>query len=203
MSLVTVARYRTITGDDVTASALIADRIDEATDMLEEDLGRPLVHAERTERTLPHRDGRLYPRATPITAAAGYAIEGFSLLPSSLTAYDPTSRTTAVTITYSGGYVERTANPTADNRLPVCIERDLAWAAKALGATSAAELVAGLPPGAKSVSLGDMSVTFDQSADGAVPSRVGIRWSKRTLSYRFRRIGGIDHVIDGGWALWR
>lgn len=202
MSLVTVARYRSITGDDVTASALIEDRIDEAVDLLEEDLGRPLRHAQRTERVLPIRDGRLYPRATPITAAPGYVIEGFSLLPSALTAYDPTSRTTAITVTYEGGYVERTGNPAADNRLPVCIERDLAWAAKALGATSAAELVAGLPPGAKSVALGDMSVTFDRSADGAVPAQVGIRWSKRTMSYRYRRIGGVDHVIDGGWTRW-
>lgn len=195
MSLVTVARYRAITGDQVTASALVEDRLDEAVELLEEVLGRPLASAERTEQCWPTRDGRLWPRVTPITAAAGYDIDGNALLPSAFTSFDPTARTTTVTVTYTGGYVERTANPASVNRLPSCIERDLAWVAKALGATDAAGLVAGLPPGARSVSLGDLSITFADSADSADPSTMGIRWSKRTLAHRYTRVGGYDLTI--------
>lgn len=194
MSLVTVARYRAITGDDVTPSALVEGRLDEAAELLEEALGRPLAAVERTEKIVPTRDGRLWPRCTPIVAADGYDIDGHALLPSALTFYDPTLRTSQVTVTYTGGWVERTANPNADNRLPVCIERDLAWVAKALGATDASGLVAGLPPGAKSVALGDLSITFATSSDTVDPSTMGIRWSARTLSYRHVRVGGYDEL---------
>jgi hypothetical protein len=192
--LVTVDRYRTVTGDHDTPTDVVADRLDEAVDLCEDTLLRPLAALSRTERMVPTRDGRLWPRCTPLVAAPGYDIDGYALLPSAFTLLDFTGRTTAVTVTYTGGFVERSANPAATNRLPIHIERDVCWVAKALD-PAFASTVAALPPGARSVSLGDISVTFADTADGAVPSMVGVRWSKRTLAWRHMQVGGSDSLL--------
>jgi hypothetical protein len=188
VSLITVARYRTITGDQTTASALIEDRIDEAVELLEEHLGRPLVEASRVERCYPTRDGYVWPRATPILSAPGFTIDGNGLrvvFPLTLVVE---SEQQTIEVTYTGGYVERTANPSADNRLPGTLERAIAWAAKALGSTTAAELVEGVPANAKSVSLGDLSVTFDTVAGH--PADMQVRFGRQVSRYAYRRPRG-------------
>ena len=187
--LVTVLRYRAITGDQASSDEAVSARIEEATELLEGELGRPLEQAERTERMQPTRDGLLWPLATPILAADGYTIDGHALSGGSLVWWFDVasgSSTWAQDVTYTGGWVERTANPSSAFRLPVHIERDIAFAAQALGQTPTPLAV---PAGASSVSLGDASVTFKDGYHPD-PADAGVSWSKETLGYRYRRVGG-------------
>lgn len=87
--LVTVATYRSLTGDEDTAASAVSARIEEATELLEDRLGRPLAEAVRTEFPWRDNDGNLYPLATPILAADGWTIDGDALIGSGF----PTSTT--------------------------------------------------------------------------------------------------------------
>jgi hypothetical protein len=185
MSLVTVDRYRAITGDAGTAAALVSARLEEALGMLEEDLGRPLESVERTETMWYDRAGFLYPMATPVTAATGWEIEGNALrggvLAGTHVLLGPSE---TVNVTYTGGFVERTANPGAANALPVHIERDLAFAAYALG--NADQIAAGMPSGARSVAVGDVSVSFGAEGVHGSADDLRIRWSRATRRHKRR-----------------
>jgi len=194
MSLVTIARYRAITGDATTSGSDVSARIEEAVDLLEDELDRPLTEAERTETMYPTRDGSLWPHAIPLVTCADYTIDGYRLYGSSapFPATDVLGDPTGVSVIYTGGWVERSANPTADNRLPVFIERDLAWAAYALGQTEPGRQALAVPPGASSVSLGDVSVSFANGRTASAPGEANIVWSPKTLRYRYQRIGGYE-----------
>lgn len=183
--LVTVHTYQHVTGDTTTDAITVSARIEEAQELLEDALDRPLAEAERIESMHPTRDGFLWPRATPILAAAGYTIDGLGLRYAWPQAPLIVPTTTGRFVTYTGGWVERTANPSAPNRLPRELERDIALAAYALGQTSASTAI---PAGARSVSLGDAAVTF--GPDGApAPGASRVQWSRRTLAYRYRVVG--------------
>lgn len=189
--LVTLTTYRTITGDTSSSESAVAEAVARAEEELAEALDRPLDEGLRTERMDPTRDGWLWPRATPITEVtdpAGWTINGIGLEPGG---YGGWPCRTSVDVTYMGGWVERTANPAATNRLPICIEEDLAWRARAIlqGADADGIDPADIPAGATSVRLGDASVTFGPAgAPGSAAGyeRAGRRWSRRTLSYRYR-----------------
>lgn len=177
MSLLTVARYRAITGDTDTTDAAVTARVELAVERLAEVLDRPLVEGEYTETLTPSGDGRVWPRATPITDPGDYTLDGLSLGWVASGVFGSSS----VAVTYTGGFVERSGNPTALNRLPVCIEEDLAWAVWAMSNPPLVGSV--VPAGARSVQLGDVSVTFGEN--GASLNRSGVTWSRRTLSYRY------------------
>lgn len=186
--LVTVERYRAITGDTTTAASAVSALVEAATEELEEILDRPLEHAEHTERLIATRDGKLWPRATPITAATGFTIDGLALLgartfdwPSG--GFWPFTEAAGVDVTYSGGW-------TSDN-VPRCIERDLAEAAKILGTAIPAGIA--VPAGVKSVSVGDQSLTFADNAPTGGARSIALQgvWSRRTLSYRYRVERGV------------
>lgn len=185
--LVTVERYRAITGDDTTADETVTARLEEATEALEDILDRPLAAVERTEALFPTRDGRLWPRATPITVGDGYTIDGHALIG---TAPWPTGSWSdepgTVSVTYTGGFVERTGNPDATNRLPSYIERDLAHAAKALARTPS---TTSIPAGATSASVGDVTVSFGQGGASGDPDQLRGVWSRRTLAWRYAPVG--------------
>lgn len=191
--LVTVARYQAITGDAHTAAQTVTARIEQATDELEDILGRPLAHDERTESLRPTRDGRLWPKATPITDGGDYTVDGYSLRawPAFHDWGFVGSDDGLVEVTYSGGYVERSENPDAANRLPSCIERDIAWAAWRLG-QAADTTAASIPAHASSVRLGDAAVTMSEGATIPTLGSQSGWWSKRTLSYRYARRGTED-----------
>lgn len=183
--LVTVERYRAITGDRSNQEAAVTAAIEQAEEELTDVLGRPLAEGSYTDRLTPTRDGWLWPKATPIVDAPGWTINGLGLEP----AYSGWPCRDAVDVTYTGGWVERTANPTAANRLPSCIEEDLAWRARAIVCPDAAGIdLSQIPAGATSVRLGDAAVSFGgNGAPGAARSEAGGRkWSRRTLSYRYR-----------------
>lgn len=186
--LVTIARYKAITGDTTTGDPAISAAIEDATDRLEERLDRPMRSASRSETMYPDKMGRAYPHAVPITVADGYTIDGYSL-----TGAWPwpwfdivTDSRIAPAITYTGGWVERSANPTAPNRLPAHFEEDIAWAAYAL---THPQPDSPYPVGAVSVTLGDASVSFGPGGAPA-PNRSGIRWSRQTLKYTYQRVAG-------------
>jgi hypothetical protein len=187
--LVTVDRYRAITGDQTTAASAVSALIEEATEELAEVLDRPLEHGTRTERLIATRDGRLWPRAIPITAATGWTIDGLALLgaqaldwPGGNDAW-PFTEAAGVDVEYSGGWTEAT--------VPKCIERDIAAAAKILGTPNAGGIV--VPAGANRVQVGDVSVAWKDGAPsgGALSTALSGVWSRRTLSYRYRVERGV------------
>lgn len=187
--MLTEARYRAITGDTATNTVAITAAIELVVERLEDELHRELAEAERTEDMWPDRGGWLWPAHVPITACAEYVIDGHGLIGT----FGPgwPDQTGKVSVTYTGGWVERSANPDATNRLPTYIEDDLAWNARTLlhPDTSATQY----PQGATSVRLGDAAVTF--GADG--PPRPGsvMQWSRKTLAHRHTvvRSGGSDY----------
>jgi hypothetical protein len=182
MSVLTIARYRAITGDTATESATVSARIEDAEELLADALDRELEQATRTERLWPTRDGYLWPSCLPLISATGYTIDGYGLVGT----FGPgwPDETGAVDVTYVGGWVERSANPTAPNRLPAYIERDLAYCTYTLCNPSLAQY----PEGATSVRLGDAAVTF--GPDGAPGLGESFCWSTRTMRHRHRTTRG-------------
>lgn len=178
--MITAVRYSEITGDTESAASAVTARIEEAQEILEDYLDRPLESDERTEALRPDRHGRLWPRATPISEADGYTIDGLALIGGAPFSIGFVGSDATVDVTYTGGW-------TADT-LPSCIERDLAFAAYRLlhpptpGATD-------YPVGATSVRLGDAAVTFGPGGAGAVGTDdTDSWWSQRTRSYRYAPI---------------
>lgn len=188
-ALVTVARYRAITGDAAGGDPAVSAAIEDAIDRLEERIDRPVREAVRSESMFPDQWGRVYPHAIPISLAAGYTIDGYSLIGTFPWPWiDIVGLQVPPSITYTGGWVERGANPNAANRLPSHFEDDIAWAAYQLLHPTAADDSA-IPVGAMSVSNGDVSVSFGPGGAPG-PNRTSIRWSRQTLAYKYTRIAG-------------
>lgn len=178
MSLVTVARYRTITLDTTSDPESVSAAIEDAENAVSEYLRRPLSSAERTE-TLPiSRDGKVYPSATPISALGGddanLTIEGDVVIGVSPDAaafgWIGSPTTPQATVTYTGGWTAAT--------LPKAVERAIALAAHHQ-LHSDPSLV---PAGATSVRVGDASVSFGSggaSTDPLASTMANIRRYRR------------------------
>lgn len=155
--LISIARYREITGDSTTASAVVETAIEDAQSTLEDRLRRPLEQAARTERLRVFPDGRVYPRATPIiSAAAGADIYGNAIVDGTPagTFLEPDDY---AEVTYTGGYDPAETDLSAVDYVPVELQRAVAWAAYGiLRPTDGPQA----PPGATSVTVGDVSVTY-------------------------------------------
>lgn len=163
---VTVDRYRVYTGDDTTPGTTVSGALVEAERLLNEELRRELASEERTETLRIQPDGRVWPRAYPITAAP-LTIDGRSLLGATpdlptfvaLIGVDVPYPVTAA-ITYTGGYTAAT--------FPVTLEHAVYDLAHGLAVDTPAVLV-----GARSATVGDVSVTYGTSGDvGPVDSVV-------------------------------
>lgn len=193
--IVTVQTYQSTTGDTTWAGAVSA-KLEEAQERLEEVLDRPLEAVSRTEVLIPYRDGSLSPRCTPLVDATGWSIDGDRLIllyPNALGGALTWWPALGPTVVYTGGWVERTTNPDATNRLPLCISDDLCWVAWRLLHPLDPVASTAYPPGAVSVQLGDAAVSF---GPGGAPSASGrslsaVRWSPATLRYRFRANRGV------------
>lgn len=187
--LVTVSRYRDITGDYDSASAVAEDALTDAQALLEDHLGRPLETGTRTERCRIFAEGRghaVYPAATPITSVttpASASIVGHAVLGSSALTGPPyflTDPDGFASITYVGGYDPTAVAGDADY-LPVTLQRAIAWAAKALVDPTN---FAAVPTGATSASVGDVSLTWGPGgspAQGEIVfgSKLVRRWRRR------------------------
>lgn len=188
--LLTQARYIALTGDSTGRDpSEVSAAVEDATSLLADALGRPLEEAEYTERLrIYYADefpgGRVFPSSTPITDPGDLELIGTTALagagPISAPWFDYTEAPYA-SVTYTGGFVERSANPTATNRLPVCIERDLAAAVYASFNVSVSSQI---PAGATAVRLGDASVSF--GGHGYSGGQSSTRWSYETLRYKRR-----------------
>jgi hypothetical protein len=193
-ALVTNERYVALTGDSDSSKNAITQALIDAQEMLEESLGRGLAEEERTER-LPiyyssvFDGGRVYPRCTPITTADDYTIVDSYTLSGASPSDTPFFGTTDQygEITYTGGYIERTAvddeNPNPTNKLPAYVESDIIWAAYSL---LHAAVMSQIPNGAKSVSVGDLSVTFNTEAGSKAST--SIVFSRKTASLARRSV---------------
>lgn len=155
--LITVARYRTITGDETSASGLVEDAIEQAQSLLEGRLRRPLEQAERTERMRVYADNRMYPKALPIVAvSAGAEVQGPAIVDGtpSGTFLQPDDH---AEVTYTGGFDPAEEDMGEVDFVPVELARAVAWAAKAI--LTPADGVE-VPAGATSVSVGDVSISW-------------------------------------------
>lgn len=188
--MISVERYRQITGDLDSNDPEVERCVTDAVELLQEYLGRELAEAERTEAMRPDRQGRLWPKVTPILIATGYTIDGLALVGSSpfSPAVDFIDPTSSIEVTYTGGWVDQSVDgydTAATNQPPGCIVRDLALAAHRLA--HPAVVSSDFPEGATSVRLGDAAVTFGPSGAGAVTS-TDSWWSRRTRGYRYAPI---------------
>lgn len=201
--VITAARFRAITGSGAYDAGLVDQALEDAQDLLVDALGRQIVEAQYTERLEPTRDGWLWPTVVPIVSAPGWTIDGYGLRgPFGPGWPDETGR---IEVVYTGGWVERTANPTAPNRLPAYIERDLAYAALAIlqttpDAEGRDQLLPSFPAGATSISLGDLSVSFGPDGPPS-PSADQITWSRRTLAWASKTVrgAGAPEIYSGPW----
>jgi hypothetical protein len=176
--MITAARYAEITGDTTTAASAVSARIEDAVELLEDYLDRPLSEDERTESLIPDRWGRLWPRATPISDGGDYAVDGLALQASAPFGWPSiVSASAALSVTYTGGWTSDT--------LPTCIERDLAWATYRLLHPEAVASLTAIPAGVSSARLGDAALTWGGSAGLAAAGDTAAWWSKRTRSYRY------------------
>lgn len=171
--LVTVQRYRRATGDSTTPDSNLTTVLAEGQLAVEEHLRRPLESAQRTE-VLRRYGSRIYPKATPVTAAEGFTIKnGVALLDPSPT-WDAWSPNVAeVTVTYTGGY-------TAANVPTALADAIIATAKDRLFSTSE------YPAGASAVSVGDAKITFKEGVigeAGPVPSDVTASIAKYKRRY--------------------
>lgn len=188
--IVTVARYQAITGDTATPSPTVSAKLELAQELLEDVLGRSLEHGTYTETLWPTRDGYVWPSVVPVTDPGSYTLDGDGLFGVFGPAWP--GLTGAVSVTYAGGWVERSANQSATNRLPAVIETDLAMAAQVLAGAGS---VSDFPAGAKSVTLGDAAVTFATEAPrNAIDA---VKWSKATLRFAAGATRGVGAITAG------
>lgn len=163
MPLLTYARYVTLTGDTASASATIEEQIDVAEQEVERFLDRPLAEGLYTDSLVVYPSGRAYPKAVPLVSVpvtATYEIEDEVTLKSVAAAYDLivdypdvgwdgyAATSGRVALTYTGGW-------TAQN-VPLAVARAIALITYGL----AHPQVSSAPPGATSVKVGDVSVSY-------------------------------------------
>jgi len=184
-----VERYRAITGDTASATGEVEDAIGDAQALLEDELGRQVGYAARTEscvvRFAPTTGGTfVVPSVAPIHSATEGTVEGGvirAVTPISSPGFDALSARPLASVTYVAGW-DRTITDRADTRcVPACVERDVAIAAKGLLDRSATTF----PEGATSVRSGDVAVTFGGSG---APGVSAPDWSRQTLRFRRRRL---------------
>lgn len=171
MSTVTIAQYRTQTGDSTTASATVQEHLDTAEGLVEDFLRRDLASAERAETMKLWPGNQVFPKHTPVTsvpASASYEVYDSARVqyvdadlittdvgrwPVDLDDAYPHSLPQA-TITYTGGWTSDT--------LPTTIVRIVAKVAQRF------VTAASIPdPGVAQASVGDVSVTYSQAAGEA------------------------------------
>ena len=176
MSIVTIAEYRSVTGDTATASGTVADWLDDTEADLEEFLGRPLHFSgsERCRIVAERRGPCVYPLAIPIIDGGTLTVAGSALVGAS-PASDPfpTTDPAYADVTSEGGWTAAT--------LPRAIRNDVCWAVRQAVRGETARI----PAGATSVAVGDASVSF--GAVGAA-DQADARWSRQTRRYRRRHL---------------
>lgn len=187
MPLLTEHRYRDITGDRTTDPAEVTARIEEATDLIEGELGGRVLRSDTYTETHPIEwfcgTGYVYPYALPVlsvdpsvayqvadTASIKYVAPDVVVGPS----WGEVKNAVA-TVTYTGGYDETTCPPA------------LAYAIANLANALACPVP--IPVGASGpVTVGDVSVNIDRSGNGVDAIAPGL--TARISRFRRRRRPG-------------
>ncbi len=150
MSLVTIARYRSVTGDTATLDATVQTALTDAENTVEAYLGRPLAATDRVETVSIFSNGRGYPQVTPVTSITSPATttnNGYAMTFSAVTDWDDPPYG-ATTVTYSGGWTAST--------IPFVIVQVIC----ALANAQVIPTVSAVPAGATSFSAGELSVSY-------------------------------------------
>jgi hypothetical protein len=169
LTLVSNVRYRNLTGDLQTPEDEVTEGLADAQREVEEYLRRPLESLERTESLRVYANGRVYPKATPITAVPdGYTVEESAVVAGGVAGAVPwpgvVGGPTTMDLTYTGGYD------------PLTLPRELERAICETAFSNMVEETPDLPSGVTSARVGDASVTFQSPTGGAgVPSHVRAR----------------------------
>lgn len=184
--LLTLATYRTTTGDLDTTSEAFATAAAEAQTLLEDALGRPglLESDERTESLELHGGGYVYPNATPVTDAPGLVVHDDIIYGATLDVVDvvliewSSSAPQRAEVTYTGGFTTATA--------PGYMLRDLAFATWAVLHPDDLAASSAIPAGATSAKVGDVAISFGDGGAPGSDGRIGaaIGWSAETLRHR-------------------
>lgn len=161
MTLVSVAVYQRLTGDTTTDTDTALLRLTDAQELVAEHLRRPVESAEHVDERLRLYSVRgvwtVYPAATPVTVVpSGYLVQGAAVVGAAPVGFDAWSaggEAQWTTLTYTGGWTDTT--------VPITVARAIARTAQQLGQTSP------FPAGARSVSLGDASASFDPGDAGS------------------------------------
>lgn len=177
--LIHVADYRWITQDQTTPSANVERALDEALDLVEDELQRRLAFGTHTETLYVYRDGKVYPTNTPVAtvtapAVAATAIQGagvylgsFTPSPELVNVGDWTAAAPPQSsVTYTGGYQPYGTTDGVTPQLPMTLARVICRVAYLIVHPST--VLSGLPVGAKSASVGDVSVSGDLTGFVAV-----------------------------------
>ena len=162
-ALVDVATYQWVTGDDVSPSGNVERALSDAQKLVEEHCRRTFEYGTYTETLDRFENGTVYPAATPIASVTtptttqlrfgGIYVGGTGDWPDVLTGLPA-----QVTVTYTGGYQPYGSGETPE--LPVKLMRVICRIAYLILHRSSL-IAAGVPVGAKSASVGDVSVTGD------------------------------------------
>lgn len=195
--LIHVADYQWVTKDATTPSANVEHALDDALDLAEDYCNRKFAYAEHTERLYVYRDGKCYPTNTPVASVSSpanlgaTAIQGagvylgvFLPTPAYLNAGDWQAGVPPQSdITYMGGFQPYgdSAGPTP--ALPTTVVRALCRIGWLILHPSS---LPGVPAGAKSASVGDVSLTGDLSAFIAVDPSI----ARDLKPYRKRKARG-------------
>lgn len=179
MSVVTIAQYRIVTGDEATASALVQTRLDGAEDMLEDYLGRKFAFGEYTEYLRVWPAGLVYPAAVPVAsvaASAGYevfdtqALVGVDALAEPFIRWEDYEGTflgerigTDYEALFDRAYVTYEGGWTSDT-MPYRLQNYICKLAKALDPALNER-----PAGSRLVRVGDVQVSYDKAfIDGII-----------------------------------
>lgn len=164
--LISVRVYRRITGDTDSGVSAIIEALDDALNYAQDECRRDFVYGQRTETLDIYRNATVYPRATPVASVSdpstGLLRDGGIYLggsarfwPDGLTPLPPQA-----TVTYAGGYQPYGSG--LDPEIPIKLVRVLCRIAY-LALHPNSIIGQGVPVGAKSASVGDVSVTGDLS----------------------------------------
>lgn len=178
----TLKDYRRITKDGNSYDGDVLDALVDAQNTVEQKTERFFDSAERTEKLSRYLDGRVYPRATPITSVSvpsGAVIDGNSVksntwqymdVATNWAFSDETLGYPMVEVTYVGGY--------APGAIPAPIVKVTAEIAKLSLNPSV------IPAGATSIQVGDVAITGSAIGVAELPASVErtLRaWRKRDI----------------------
>ena len=191
--LIPVRFYRRITADNSSGVSAIAEALDDAYAMVCDECRRPsFAYGEHTETLDVYSNGTIYPSVTPVATVSdptgtslrfgGVYLGGSWPLDNLLTGL-PAQRT----VTYTGGYHPLRSG--TDPELPIKLARAICRIAY-LALHPASIVGDGVPAGAKTASVGDVSVSGDLSGFIAIDPSIAkdlARYTRRRPAQPFAR----------------